>query len=1389
MEGGLRRPVDNANTTHRRNFKQSFRVQEEEVYDPNAQDAEPVDIQYARQWSPRPHQEYSPPTPHINRAYTPSAYEENDAATHDDDRAYTPQPMSQLQRRSVGQSSRPNADLNPTHTPTIRLVSSRPDNEYAPPVQALTSGSAPDYRRWSHRRSEEPGFTPLDVDASSTQRDSGYGSPVQHFTSGSASNSRRWSNRRGEDHGVIPLDAVASPAQTPSIRQFSPRPESGYASPVQDVTSGYTIKARRLSYGGGDEQSQTPHHAVASHMNTPNVREWEPVPNEEFISPTQNGNLAYRPSIKQEPPSFQHNRRRDSFRNPEDDKRAQAILSRNKEEKIEKRSSISRMMMSKSKKTKFNQREIYRALLAVVNGDESAGPGVVEVLLEQFHAEHGNVNFVPAEKKNLGTILKKRHEERSGLIEIAARAGNVEVVQLLSKNSDSTGLNNALDIAFRNRNAMSNRNTSREDQMIRILVSKGADGSQTIGAAAAAGDETLLTMLLDGNPPVLALSEAAPEAVAFRDMEVRQRLTRMLLDKGADVNHCGGEGIFRATKLFDMHVLDMLLERRPHAPSLNRAFASALAQPDSQSRFEACQKLIHAGATGDEVSKGLAIAITTENQNISFLKLILQSASVDFEEGHALCLTVANNHQAHLKLMLEKRPNERTFDRAFEAALRLRNPRDQLKYCNILVGAGPTRDSCSKALLIAVTIQKDELCRVFLEKGASVDYKGGASVTAAARFENVGILELLVGGEFQQPMNASLVPAFEVVLSLPSPFQKKKKLLQLILDAGLQGPAHDAALVTASKKGQEGLPMVKLFLEYGASVNAYGGEALDTAAHSGNLELLQMLLQGRHQPSPEILSRIFQSALKLDVKVRHLAIELILLAHMPIDVQVAAALDGLVQARTPDMQTIKVLLSFRASVHYENHRPLVTAGKTFNKTLLILLLEHSTDGSAPSVVFEALMKAESFWGKRDAFAILTLLLNNGAGGIAVDDALIKAVTDNQPDARHFEVTLLQHGASIDHKDGEALQIATEGGEAALVRRMLEMKPTSETVSMAFPYAYVSKLPEASALAIINSFVELSAEELYPDFMHPEIPEPPVFLSVKNYPNNVEILAATLKAGFHIDQIMSSETGRYTALYWSLVQGKKIEDGVVEFLIRQGGEYDISYYCPLRIDNGHFVGIQRIILTHDDPADLKSHTVPLLHLAIDEGRHGIVQCLIEEGVDIDLPDDNDITPLVLATQKNDTKSMQALLDASASANDGSLHDAARMANADAIKLLLTHGHDPNFPCVRFDGRPPLFELCLNTPEHLKRTQATTQEKEKMVKKAIETLIGGKAFTQDQLPQAGQRSLLFHALDSSNPYLMTKAFLVGDDEMFSTASIFGVVLQPLLQMSLTSEEIQC
>lgn len=186
-------------------------------------------------------------------------------------------------------------------------------------------------------------------------------------------------------------------------------------------------------------------------------------------------------------------------------------------------------------------------------------------------------------------------------------------------------------------------------------------------------------------------------------------------------------------------------------------------------------------------------------------------------------------------------------------------------------------------------------------------------------------------------------------------------------------------------------------------------------------------------------------------------------------------------------------------------------------------------------------------------------------------------------------------------------------------------------------------------------------------------------------------------------------------------------------------------------------VEHSLLTRNPTASLDNHPEPLLHSAIENGRHSIVQALLKAGADVDLADETDVSPLSLATQKNDIASMEALLAAKALSNDGSLHDAARMVNADAIKLLLDNGHDPNFPCPRFEGRPPLFELCFQAPTYLLKTQWTTQQKEKLAKKAIETLIKGGALTKDRLPQAGNRSVLMHALDSANPHMMTRAFL--------------------------------
>lgn len=162
-----------------------------------------------------------------------------------------------------------------------------------------------------------------------------------------------------------------------------------------------------------------------------------------------------------------------------------------------------------------------------------------------------------------------------------------------------------------------------------------------------------------------------------------------------------------------------------------------------------------------------------------------------------------------------------------------------------------------------------------------------------------------------------------------------------------------------------------------------------------------------------------------------------------------------------------------------------------------------------------------------------------------------------------------------------------------------------------------------------------------------------------------------------------------------------------------------------------------LLTVNATADLQNHPEPLLHLAIENSRSQILQFLIDAGADVDLADEIGVTPLCSATRKKDLTSMRTLLEASDSSNDGSLHEAAHLVSRDAIELLLEYGHDPNFGSVRFEGRPPMFELCYQAPIYLQHSQATAQQKDKEIKKAIQLLIKAGGLTSERLPQAGGR----------------------------------------------------
>jgi ankyrin repeat protein len=783
--------------------------------------------------------------------------------------------------------------------------------------------------------------------------------------------------------------------------------------------------------------------------------------------------------------------------------------------------------------------------------------------------------------------------------------------------------------------AISDNTPLRDERLIQLLVEKGAEVDPHLEAAVCQGDENLVRMLLIGGPSVQVLSQSLILSLELQDASKRVLIVKQLLDAGADVNYDNGLVILRATQDKFGESLELLLHFCPVPLSLEAAFSSATAMKDPGQRYSFCQKLLNAGATGTVVNKALIVAVQQQPQNTEFLRLVMPSASVDYDGGHALCVAIKNMLREHVLLLLNMKPSEATFQNSFAAAMDLGTEKMQAEYCKMLLQARPQGNSVSTALVKSVERQNESISELLLQNGASVDFDSGSSVMAALRYKNAKILKLLVGDRDRKPSITTLTSAFEAILATVDASQNQE-LLRIILDAGVRRNSLDIALLS------------------------------------------------------------------------------------------------LVKELSQDVDTMNTLLQYGASPHCNANEGLLLAAKSSNIVILLLLLKHVTDVSAVSLVFADRFQDGAYWATQPGFKVMRTLLMNGARGDSVNEALVMAVSQfrSKRRAQEFVPILLENGADVNFKDGYPLQIAATMGDVQLIQDMLVRDCNSHCLALAFPYIFHSKVDESTMVAIVNKFRCHPNQRFEEQFLHPNVPQPVVLLSIMSFPQSLNILASILGAGFPVDEKRGCEmtsgntTILTTPLFWALSQpGEFVHDSLIVHLMQCG-------------------------------ATIHGHPEPLLHMAIRDRRPLIVKCLVDARADLDLPDDRGRTPLAHATEIGDVASMSVLLQAGAELDDDSLHIAARMLHTDAMNLLMDNGHDPNKPSTKLQGRSPLAELCLTAPSH---AQLSSEKKlEQDLKRAIQTLIIRGARMNFQLKPSG-KSVLIHALDSDNAYVAAKALL--------------------------------
>ena len=820
---------------------------------------------------------------------------------------------------------------------------------------------------------------------------------------------------------------------------------------------------------------------------------------------------------------------------------------------------------------------------------------------------------------------------------------------------------------------------------------------------------------------------------------------KALLAAGVDVNAHKAAALCYAVAVADSAITDILLAAKPNAQSLAAALPYTFKIPDRAERLTFVQRLLNAGVPPAEVNRALVHAVARDPGDVALINALVTRA--DTSDGEALMQAVKGANVLMVELLTTRstqHPAAR-MNEAFGEAAKIDNKEVRISICELLLRAGASGQVVSDALLAAARTGDLKLGTVLMSHGASLDHQEGQAVVEACRAGSSDVLKMLLSSK-NAIKKETLERGFQAATEVGD-LKQRGGVFRILLDKGVGGEVVDVQLVSAARYGDDAIDLVGLLLQYGASTDYNGGEAVHNATRCAFLGILEVMLgivpvgSKQHKPSTGTMIRALKASSKLSGAPRYQVVEWLFTAGLPVREEVHIALNKAVNEEEPNIDLIKLFLAHGASPLTNGCKTLVDTAQTLRPNILDLFLQGDIPKQDITWTFsQAFTPGEAGnWLSESGLQVAQHLLEKGAQGDGLSKALIVAIdhigTDKDDIASKFVDLLVQYGTDIDGDQGEALTKAAKGANPHLIGQLLQRRPNSESVSMAFPYVFDHELPEDQALELISLFTDYRDGEtrLDPLFPHPEC-EPVMFKALSLYPRSTKIIQNLLDAGYYHDQMGSArifdkieEEEQVNLLLWCLLQPqKKVSSGIIALLIEKGAKVNFE---------------TRI-----------SKTTPLM-LAIKERRHDIVKALVFAGAEVDVADITGNTPLTLTTQIGGdlgTMMMKNVLAAEPSQNDGSLHNAARELNLPAMQVLVDFGHEVDFPSPLHGGRTALGEICLHAADN----GALTAAKEKAMEKAMAYLI--KQGTDLTLLSDGQ-SVLLLAMRSLDPYITTRALL--------------------------------
>jgi ankyrin repeat protein len=423
---------------------------------------------------------------------------------------------------------------------------------------------------------------------------------------------------------------------------------------------------------------------------------------------------------------------------------------------------------------------------------------------------------------------------------------------------------------------------------------------------------------------------------------------------------------------------------------------------------------------------------------------ILASSGADqttLDEGLKAALTA--NDQACIQELLRHGADINKFPNALANAVR---SNDQNFVRLLLRAPKPLRPEIISSCLSAAVQQKsDAIVSLLITYGADPNYDSSAALNNTIGMQDYKLAVALVAGPIPLTQQ-TLQRLLDTTMRLPT-CQATLRFLQLLFCCGLPPDSIGLSDLLICKVRSNVTAGAKMMISYGVSTTTNGAECLREAISNGNWSLVDAILQTEILPQHASAALAALSPRMSQPERNRVIVQLVQKGATgpPLSRWILQA------TKEKDVQLLSLLLENGASIDFSNNSPLEYAITNKDFRTLRVLLNARPSPEALAKVFPLLRTGYTPSERRET---IRLLLEHGARGTEVDQALIDAVADSSSTRDGALVAdLARGGADVNYDNGKAISIAVTQVDMSALRLLCNANPASTVTSSALPLAF------------------------------------------------------------------------------------------------------------------------------------------------------------------------------------------------------------------------------------------------------------------------------------------------------------------------------------------------